>query len=189
MCDHLAVAGSRSTPTSRRPHHQCRQLQNDRHRDGHQSTAVNERDLFTALARSAGVDGDEAMVNDTVSTPATDPMRELRIAAVIEASTFLVLVGGAIAFRALHGPRLGPTLGPIHGAAFVAYTVTVLRAKTKQKWSLPRTLIIIGAAVVPIGGYIVAHRLGSNPSFGDTMTLTDQSVGQPFTQPKAEEAT
>jgi integral membrane protein len=145
------------------------------------------------VARRAHLDGDQAMVNDTVSTPVTDPMRELRIAAVIEASTFLVLVGGAIAFRAFHGPRLGPTMGPIHGAAFVAYTVAVLRARTKQNWSLPRTLIIIGAAVVPIGGYIVAHRLGSNPRFGDTMTLTDQSVAHPiaqsFAQPKAEEAT
>jgi integral membrane protein len=145
------------------------------------------------VARRAHLDGDQAMVNDTISTPVTDPMRELRIAAVIEASTFLVLVGGAIAFRAFHGPRLGPTMGPIHGAAFVAYTVAVLRARTKQQWSLPRTLIIIGAAVVPIGGYIVAHRLGSNPRFGDTKTLTDQPVAhpiaQPFAQPKAEEAT
>jgi integral membrane protein len=133
------------------------------------------------------------MVNDTVSKPVTDPIRELRIAAAIEASTFLVLVGGAIAFRAFHGPRLGPTMGPIHGAAFIAYTVAVLRTRTKQQWSLPRTLIIIGAAVVPIGGYIVAHRLGNNPRFGDTTSLTDQSVAQPiaqpFAQPKAEEAT
>jgi integral membrane protein len=104
------------------------------------------------------------MVTKPSTEAFTNPMRELRIAAIIEATTFLVLIGGVITFRAFNGPRLGPTIGPIHGAAFIAYAVAVLRAKSKQHWSIPRTLIIIGAAVIPIGGYIVAHRFGTDSS-------------------------
>jgi integral membrane protein len=101
------------------------------------------------------------MVN-VASKPVTNPMRELRIAAMIEASTFLILIGGVIAFRVFDGPRIGPTIGPLHGAAFIAYLVAVLRAKAKQKWSVLRTLIITGAAANPIGGYIVAHCLATD---------------------------
>jgi integral membrane protein len=114
------------------------------------------------VARRADFDGHQTVVTQPATEAFTNPIRELRIAAVVEATTFLVLIGGAITFRVFNGPRLGPTIGPIHGAAFIAYAVAALRARSKQHWSLLRTLIIIGAAVIPIGGYLVAHRLGGN---------------------------
>ncbi len=83
----------------------------------------------------------------------------MRITAIAEASTYLALLGGLIVFRVFDGPRLGPTIGPIHGAAFVAYCVAVLRARPEQTWSVRRTTLLVLAAIVPIGGYLVAHRL------------------------------
>jgi integral membrane protein len=87
------------------------------------------------------------------------PARRLRIAAIIEASTFLILITGVVIRVAFDGPRLGPTIGPIHGASFTAYAVTVLQARTDKNWSVGRTALVVFAAVVPIGGYLVAHRL------------------------------
>jgi integral membrane protein len=87
------------------------------------------------------------------------PARRLRIAAIIEASTFLILLTGVVIRIAFDGPGLGPTIGPIHGAAFAAYAVSVLQARTDRNWSVWRTVLVVFAAVVPIGGYLVAHRL------------------------------
>ena len=89
----------------------------------------------------------------------SDPLRILRIAAIAEASTYLCLLGGLIVFRVFDGPRLGSTIGPIHGTAFIAYCVAVLRVRPQQGWSVGRTVVLVLAAVVPIGGYVVAHRL------------------------------
>ncbi len=115
------------------------------------------------MARRSDLDADQTVVTQPATEAFTNATRGLRIAAVVEATTFLVLIGGAITFRVFNGPRLGPTIGPIHGAAFIAYAVAALRVRSKQHWSPVRTLIIIGAAVIPIGGYLVAHRLGGNP--------------------------
>jgi integral membrane protein len=86
-------------------------------------------------------------------------VRRLKIAATVEASTFVILLAGVVTRVVFNGPRLGPTIGPIHGAAFIAYMVTVLQARSQRHWTSWRTLVIIFAAVVPIGGYVVAHRL------------------------------
>ncbi len=82
-----------------------------------------------------------------------------RVVAVVEAVTYLVLLGAVVLYRVLDGPDLIGVLGPVHGIAFLVYLVLALRIRESQKWSLGRTIIVILAAAVPFGGFWVERRL------------------------------
>jgi integral membrane protein len=87
------------------------------------------------------------------------PERALRPVAAAEAISFVVLLGFAVG-RAAGGPDLSATLGPIHGIVFCGYVVVVLQARPRLGWSATRTILTLLAAVVPLGGAVVAHRAG-----------------------------
>jgi integral membrane protein len=74
-----------------------------------------------------------------------------------------VLPGFAVG-RALGGPDLSATLGPLHGVVFAGYLVVVLQARPHLGWGGGRTTLIVLAAVVPLGGAIVAHRVMNRAS-------------------------
>ena len=82
-----------------------------------------------------------------------------RVVAVVEAVTYLVLLGAVVLKRVLDGPDLVSVLGPIHGVAFLVYLVLVLRIRESQGWDLGRTIVVILASAVPFGGFWVERRL------------------------------
>ncbi|CAN5164627.1 DUF3817 domain-containing protein [soil metagenome] len=47
-----------------------------------------------------------------------------------------------------------PILGPIHGAVFVAYVITVLIVRRPFGWSLKITLLALGASIPPFFTYV-----------------------------------
>lgn len=94
------------------------------------------------------------------------PERALVPVAVAEAVSLLVLLGFA-AGRAAGGPDLSSVLGPLHGIVFCAYVVVVLQCRPDAGWSVGRTAVILLAAVVPLGGAIVAHRIVGRTSSPD----------------------
>lgn len=86
-------------------------------------------------------------------------VKAFRLVAMVEATTFVALLAAVVSYRAFDGPDLTGSLGPVHGVAFVAYAVLVVQIRELVGWSLLRTVAIILAAIVPAGGYLVAHRL------------------------------
>jgi len=86
-------------------------------------------------------------------------VRWFRVVAVIEAVSYLVLVGASIAKRLPDGVDLVPVLGPIHGVIFLVYLVLALSVREHQGWHLSTTLLVIVAAVIPLGGIYVERRL------------------------------
>ena len=82
-----------------------------------------------------------------------------RVVAVVEAVTYLVLLGAVVLKRVLDGPDLVSVLGPVHGIAFLVYLVLVLRIREGQGWDLGRTIVVILASAVPFGGFCVERRL------------------------------
>ncbi|HWC10326.1 MAG TPA: DUF3817 domain-containing protein [Acidimicrobiales bacterium] len=82
-----------------------------------------------------------------------------RVVAVVEAVTYLVLLGAVVLYRVLDGPDFIGILGPVHGIAFLVYLVLVLRIRESQDWNLGRTIVVILAAAVPFGGFWVERRL------------------------------
>lgn len=90
--------------------------------------------------------------------------RGLIVVSVAEATTYLVLLAAAVARRALDGPDLSGVLGPLHGIAFLAYCSAVLLVREDAGWRAGRTALLLVAAVVPLGGFAVAHRVERHPA-------------------------
>jgi integral membrane protein len=89
----------------------------------------------------------------------------LRPIAVVEAVSYLALVGAVIWFRVFDGADLTSVIGPIHGVIFLVYAAAVLQARADLAWDRGRTLVVMFAGVIPLGGFWVAERvLGEHPA-------------------------
>jgi integral membrane protein len=82
-------------------------------------------------------------------------LRNFKYVALIEATTFLLLLIASYVKRAGDQPLGVEILGPIHGLLFIAYVVMALSVRESAGWSGRQTLLILLGAVVPFGGYVV----------------------------------
>jgi integral membrane protein len=80
-------------------------------------------------------------------------------ASVAEATTYLVLLAAAAARLTFDGPDISGVIGPLHGIAFLAYCTAVLVVREDAGWRARQTALILLAAAVPLGGFVVARRL------------------------------
>ncbi len=69
-------------------------------------------------------------------------MRALRVVALLESVSFLVLLVGSLLKRTT-GPDLVPVLGPLHGALFVGLVVLALANLERLRWSWWFTLLML----------------------------------------------
>ena len=85
--------------------------------------------------------------------------KQLKVVALLEALSFLVLLGFTV-LKHTTGPATGVQLfGPVHGALFVAYVVLTVVVARAESWKLTRTLLTLGCAVLPLGGLIADRTL------------------------------
>jgi integral membrane protein len=82
-----------------------------------------------------------------------------RVVAYVEAATYLVLLGAVVLYRVFDGPDFISLLGPIHGIAFLVYLFLVLAIREGQGWGFWRTVVVILAAAVPLGGFWAGRHL------------------------------
>jgi integral membrane protein len=82
-------------------------------------------------------------------------LRNFRHVALIEATTFLLLLVASYLKHTQDEPIGVDILGPIHGLLFIAYVVMALTLRDEQGWSTKTTLLILLGAVLPFGGYVV----------------------------------
>ena len=85
-----------------------------------------------------------------------------RVVAVVEAVSYLALLGAVVVHRAFDGPDGTSPLGMTHGIIFLAYVALTLKVRPEQGWNLWQTLLVIIAAAIPVGGFVVANRLVDN---------------------------
>lgn len=88
------------------------------------------------------------------------PIRRLRLASFVEASTLLILLLIAVPLK--HGLGYASAtriMGPVHGAAFVAYAWSMIAAVSGGGWSRRETARLVIAAFVPFGGFLNAGLL------------------------------
>lgn len=72
-----------------------------------------------------------------------------RTLAFAEVVSWTLLIGGLI-LRATLGWNLAVTIGGgIHGFVFLAYAATALLVAINQRWGLGRSVVTVGAAIVP----------------------------------------
>ncbi len=89
-------------------------------------------------------------------------IRTLRYIALIEATSFLALLGATYLKYQDHSPGGVQILGPIHGVLFLAYVVIALSVRPQAGWSTRTTLGVLLGAVLPFGGYVVDRWLVRN---------------------------
>lgn len=89
--------------------------------------------------------------------------RVFRLTAVAEATTFLaLLVATYVKYR--HDEPIGvEILGPLHGLLFVGYVLLALNIRPRAGWSVRTTVLVLGGAVLPFGGYVVDRWLARRP--------------------------
>jgi integral membrane protein len=81
--------------------------------------------------------------------------RSFRAVAILEATSFVMLLG-ATYVKYGHDEAVGvEILGPIHGVLFVAYVALAFVLSSQAEWSGRTTALVLAAAVVPAGGFAV----------------------------------
>lgn len=86
-------------------------------------------------------------------------LQNFRYVAIVEASSWLLLIVATIVKYGADGPDLAPILGPIHGLLFVAYILMALTLRTAAGWDAKTTLVVLAGSIVPFGGYFVERKL------------------------------
>jgi integral membrane protein len=84
----------------------------------------------------------------------------LRIVAVLEAISFLVLVLVAVPLKYAGDQEAGvKVMGPVHGVLFVLFVLLTIFVAADERWRLKRTLLTLLCAVIPFGGFIADRKL------------------------------
>ncbi|WP_322749612.1 MULTISPECIES: DUF3817 domain-containing protein [unclassified Frankia] len=99
-----------------------------------------------------------------------------QVVSIAEATSFLLLlVATTIKYGAGHpgGVRI---LGPIHGGLFLAYCAIMIALARSRRWPMSKTLLALGAAVLPIAPYIVERRWLHVPAAGHPPTPAGSST-------------
>ncbi len=90
--------------------------------------------------------------------------KALRVVAIAEAVSFLVLLTATIVKRT-GGTEAGvKVMGPVHGLLFVTYVLLVILVASDEKWRLGRTLLTLLCAVLPFGGFVADRKLIDQPA-------------------------
>jgi integral membrane protein len=87
-------------------------------------------------------------------------IRWLRWVSLVEASTLLILLLVAVPLKHAFGFAAATRImGPVHGAAFVAYTWSVIAVVSRGGWSRYDVARLGFSAFVPFGGFLNAGLL------------------------------
>ena len=89
-----------------------------------------------------------------------NPISVLRTIGMLEAISFLVLMGIAMPLKYAAGmPHATEIPGWIHGALFVAFSVSLLHTTLVARWPLTRAAMVFAAALVPFGPFLIDRRM------------------------------
>jgi len=90
--------------------------------------------------------------------------RSLRVVAITEAVSFLVLLGATIVKRT-GGTESGvKVMGPVHGGLFLVYVLLVVLVAVEESWRIGRTLLTLLCAALPFGGFVADWKLIDRPA-------------------------
>lgn len=90
----------------------------------------------------------------------TTTVGRLRAAGMVEAVSFLLLIGVAMPLKYFAGMPLAVTIaGWIHGLLFLAFLMCLLVAQGERQWPVRWTAVIFVAALLPFGPFVIDRRL------------------------------
>ena len=92
--------------------------------------------------------------------PKKNPIPFLRLAGLVEAASFLVLLGVAMPLKYLAGkPEAVKVVGWVHGVLFVVFCLALLRTLVLARWPVGRAAMVFVAALLPFGPFVVDRRM------------------------------
>src|SRR5688572_10763109 len=92
--------------------------------------------------------------------PRRNPVAILRLTALVEAASFLVLLGVAMPLKYFAGrPEAVKVVGWVHGLLFVVFCVALLRTVVVARWPAGRAVMVFVAALLPFGPFVVDRRM------------------------------
>jgi integral membrane protein len=84
----------------------------------------------------------------------------LRIVALIEAISYMLLVGIAMPLKYIwHQPQAVRVVGMIHGGLFILFCIALARATISAKWPVARTALLFVASLLPFGPFLLDRRM------------------------------
>ncbi len=93
---------------------------------------------------------------------------------IVEAISFLLLMGGAVPLKRITGEGLWVTLvGSLHGALFLLYVLAVLITAPALRWRLTTTFLALVASVVPFGPFLFEAYLKRMDKAAETLASGD----------------
>lgn len=88
------------------------------------------------------------------------PIGRLRIAALVEGGSFLLLLGIAMPLKYFAGLPVAVTIvGSIHGAFFILFCAALAQAMARARWSMRYAGLVFAASLVPFGTFLIDGRL------------------------------
>ncbi|MDQ1721277.1 MAG: hypothetical protein QOI26_1011 [Pseudonocardiales bacterium] len=90
-------------------------------------------------------------------------IRWLRLVAIAEATSWLLLIVATIVKYSADAPLGVHVLGPIHGVLFIGYVLLALMVRSRLRWNARTLLIVLADSILPGGGFLVARWPELNP--------------------------
>ena len=88
------------------------------------------------------------------------PLGRLRVISLVEALSFILLLGVAMPLKYLYGmPQAVSSVGMIHGLLFLIFVVVLIEAWLEAKWSILAPTLIFVASVIPFAPLIAERWL------------------------------
>lgn len=89
-----------------------------------------------------------------------NPVAFLRLTALLEAVSYLVLLGIAMPLKYVWGlPLAVRVAGSVHGALFVLLCFALLRVLQQTDWPLRRAALVFFASLVPVVPFLMDGRM------------------------------
>jgi integral membrane protein len=93
-------------------------------------------------------------------TSVPSPLPKLRVVAIVEATSWLVLLGVAMPLKYCYGEPMPVRIcGMIHGLLFLSLLWLLLRARFEAEWPKPRLWLLFAASLVPLWPFFLDHRV------------------------------
>ena len=88
------------------------------------------------------------------------PLRQLRLVAFLEGTSFLILLFIAMPLKYLAGLPLAVRIaGSLHGVLFLVFLAALYRAGRERRWPYGRWLIAFVSSIVPFGTFVFDRSL------------------------------
>jgi integral membrane protein len=96
----------------------------------------------------------------TQQSASSNPVPLLRTIALVEAVSFLILLGIAMPLKYAAGmPMAVKVCGWMHGVLFIAFVVALVRTVRVARWPIGRAAMVFVAALLPFGPMVLDSRM------------------------------